>query len=180
MGLAPAKLEPGGAASVARLYNRRMAVTTPNVPPTEPVPVHDAPEDEQHLRILSVFYYVISGLGGLGACVGMFYGVIGIVMTAGPDAMASNGSPPPAAIGWFLAGLGVFIVLMSAGFSVLDFLVGRFIARRTHRTFCLVVAGITCLSIPIGTILGVFTMVVLMRPSVRAMFQAPDEAPSGV
>ena len=101
-------------------------------------------------------------------------------MLAAPDAMSSNGTPPPPALGWLLAGLGVFIVLMSAGFSVLDFLVGRFIARRTHRTFCVVVAGITCLSIPIGTILGVFTMIVLSRPSVRTSFQAPDEEPSPV
>ncbi len=155
-----------------------MAVTTPNVPPTEPVPGHDAPDDEQHLRLLSVFYYVMSGLSGLGACVGMFYGVFGIVMTAAPDAMTSSGSPPPPAIGWLLIGLGVFVVLLSAGFSLVDFLVGRFIARRTHRTYCLVVAGITCLSVPIGTVLGVFTMLVLMRPSVRAMFRAPDEGPS--
>ncbi len=161
---------------MARLYNRRMAVITPTVPPTEPVPVHDAPEDEQHLRILSVFFYVLSGLGGLGACVGIFYGVIGVVMTAAPDAIETNGSPPPPAIGWLVTGLGVFVVLMSVGFSLLDFLVGRFLARRTHRTFCLVVAGITCLSIPIGTILGVFTMIVLMRPSVRAMFRSRDEA----
>ncbi len=157
-----------------------MAVTTPIVPPTEPVPGHAAPEDEQHLRLLSVFYYVLSGLGGLGACVGIFYGVFGIVMTAAPEAIPSGGSPPPPALGWLLAGLGVFIVLVSAGFSLLHFLVGRFIARRAHRKFCLVVAGITCLSIPIGTVLGVFTMVVLGRPSVRARFRPPDEAPSAV
>jgi len=41
--------------------------------------------------------------------------------------------------------------------------------------FCLIVAGIICIFMPLGTILGVFTIIVLVRPSVKAMFegQAP-------
>jgi len=34
----------------------------------------------------------------------------------------------------------------------------------------MIVAGITCLSVPIGTVLGVFTLLVLSRPSVKQMF----------
>ena len=34
----------------------------------------------------------------------------------------------------------------------------------------MIVAGITCLSVPIGTVLGVFTLMVLSRPSVKQMF----------
>jgi hypothetical protein len=49
---------------------------------------------------------------------------------------------------------------------------GRNIAARRRRTFCLVVAGIVAiLCMPFGTILGVLTLVVLLRPSVRAAFE---------
>jgi len=37
--------------------------------------------------------------------------------------------------------------------------------------FCLIVAGIICIFMPLGTILGVFTIIVLVRPSVKAMFE---------
>ena len=35
---------------------------------------------------------------------------------------------------------------------------------------CMIVAGLACLFTPIGTILGVFTLVVLLRPQVKAAF----------
>jgi hypothetical protein len=33
-----------------------------------------------------------------------------------------------------------------------------------------VVAGISCISIPYGTVLGILTFLVLARPSIRAVF----------
>ena len=41
--------------------------------------------------------------------------------------------------------------------------------------FHYVVAGIECIFMPFGTVLGVLTLLVLMRPSVKALF---DEPPS--
>jgi hypothetical protein len=70
---------------------------------------------------------------------------------------------PPAVIivtGWTLAG-----VIIAAG---------RKLKRRVSRTFCLVVAGIECMMMPFGTVLGVFTIVVLTKDSVREMFTAND------
>ena len=52
-------------------------------------------------------------------------------------------------------------------------LAGRFLARRTHYMYCLIVAGIECLFTPFGTVLGVFTIVVLVQPAVKAIFQGP-------
>jgi hypothetical protein len=41
--------------------------------------------------------------------------------------------------------------------------------------YCLVVAGLSAfLSFPIGTVLAVFTFIVLARPGVRAAFEAPS------
>jgi len=36
--------------------------------------------------------------------------------------------------------------------------------------FCFVVACIECLFMPFGTVLGAFTIIVLMRPSVKNLF----------
>jgi hypothetical protein len=48
---------------------------------------------------------------------------------------------------------------------------GRYLSRHVNRTFCLVVAGIECVFTPFGTVLGVFTIIVLMRDSVRELFE---------
>ena len=53
---------------------------------------------------------------------------------------------------------------------MLQFLAGRFIALRRHRMFCLVIAGLICLWVPLGTALGVYTFVILTRPGVIEWF----------
>ena len=55
--------------------------------------------------------------------------------------------------------------------AIAIFLAGRFLTRRAHYMYCFVVAAIECLLMPFGTILGVFTIIVLVRPSVKALFQ---------
>ena len=39
-----------------------------------------------------------------------------------------------------------------------------------HYTFCFVMAALACAFFPFGTILGIFTIVVLVRPGVKEMF----------
>lgn len=49
---------------------------------------------------------------------------------------------------------------------------GRFLSQRRHWLFCLIVAGLSCLNMPLGTVLGVFTIIVLNRESVKSLFAA--------
>ena len=58
------------------------------------------------------------------------------------------------------------------GLAICLILSGRYMNRRKHLTFSIVIAAICCLQIPFGTILGVFTLIVLSRPSVKAMYMA--------
>ena len=48
--------------------------------------------------------------------------------------------------------------------------VGRRAVPANPFDFCLVVAGIECLLIPLGTVLGVFTILVLLRPGTKTLF----------
>jgi hypothetical protein len=56
--------------------------------------------------------------------------------------------------------------------AVCMIIAGRFLAKRTHYMYCLVVAAISCIFFPFGTVLGVFTIIVLLRSSVKALFTA--------
>ena len=127
-------------------------------------------KDEEHLRLLSIFHYIVGGLAGLFALFPVIHLVIGLVFILAPEAVESNGEAPPALVGWlFVIFAGMFIITgwVFAAFAIAA---GRFLARRRHRLFCLVIAGIECAFIPFGTILGVFTIIVLMRESVKELF----------
>ena len=80
-------------------------------------------------------------------------------------------TPPPreffAVFRWFYVFFGAWLL---ASF-VLNILSGLFIGRRKFRTFSLVVAVLNCIHIPLGTVLGVFTIIVLLRPSVRDVYE---------
>jgi hypothetical protein len=65
---------------------------------------------------------------------------------------------------------GSAAILIGWTLATLMLVAGCFLKRRVHRTFCLVVAGCECLVQPFGVILGVFTIVVLMREPVKELF----------
>jgi Na+-driven multidrug efflux pump len=63
---------------------------------------------------------------------------------------------------------------MGWAFGILTIVSGRNIGQRRARTFSLVVAGINCLWVPLGTALGVCTLIVLMRESVNKLYTEAD------
>jgi hypothetical protein len=134
--------------------------------------------DAEHLKLLGIFHYVMAGLSCLGLVFGGIYVAMGFVMKntlAHAAAHSPAGStPPPAAMAdtmmWFMVGYGAIAGIISLLFVVGYFLTARYLAQRRYRSFCLVIAGISCLVIPFGTVLGIFTILVLCRPTVERLF----------
>jgi len=59
--------------------------------------------------------------------------------------------------------------------SVANLISGVFLKRRKNRLFSMVVAGLNCLQVPFGTVLGVFTILVLVRPSVMQIYEEVEQ-----
>jgi hypothetical protein len=132
----------------------------------------DMKQDEEHLRLLSILHYVVGGFAALFALFPIIHLVIGLMFIFAPKAFESKGESPPAFLGWFFvifAGMFIIAGWIFAGFVITA---GRFLACHKHRLFCLVMAGIECAFMPFGTILGVFTIVTLMREPVKELFSA--------
>ncbi len=126
-------------------------------------------QDEEHLKLLSILHYIWGGLTALGCCFGGFYAIVGGgIMAAAAQGQGRNG--PPRWFGGLFVIIGALIALLAGTYSVLTILSGRNLARKRNYTFCLVMAFISCLSIPLGTALGIFTIIVLQRPGVKQMF----------
>jgi hypothetical protein len=127
--------------------------------------------DKEHLDVLSTLHYVGAGLAlvGIGFLV-MHYALFSSVMN--PDVWKGQPAPPPAGFfdmfKWIYAVFGAWL----GSSLLLNVLAGNYLRARKHRTFCFVVAGVNCLHTPLGTVLGIFTIVVLARDSVRLAFQS--------
>lgn len=132
-----------------------------------------SPEDASHLQVLGIFYYVFAGLNALSVLFIAAYAVMMAVMfSSGGFPTSPNNPPPPQGFIWMMVGMCVFVILLSLLFGVLHFMTARRLRDRRGLKFCQIVAALTCLSIPFGTVLGVFTFIVLGRPAVKALFEA--------
>ena len=126
--------------------------------------------DNEHLKLLSIFHYVVSGLAALFACLPIIHLVIGLFLILVPEKFGHGSNQPPAFIGWFFVIFASVFILVGWTIAILILLTGRFMARRKHHTFCFVVACVECVFMPFGTVLGVFTILVLNRQSVKGLF----------
>jgi hypothetical protein len=141
-------------------------------PPSLPAP--PPTQDEEHLKLLALFHYIVAGLGALFACLPLIHVAIGVTMIMNPSIMngGQQSTPPPAAFGYLFAGMGALFVLLGWAAAICTFISGRYLARRRCRIFSIVVAAILCMFFPFGTVLGVFTIIVLSKESVRRLYEA--------
>jgi hypothetical protein len=96
----------------------------------------------------------------------------------GPAGKGGAGGPPPE-IGWiFIVGGGVFSLVVWS-MAACTLFAAYNLSKKQRYLFCFVIACISCASVPLGTILGVFTIVVLARPGVKELFDnLPAETPT--
>jgi len=142
----------------------------------QPMPYQPDPyaEDKSHLNLLAIFYYVKGGLTLVGCLLPLIYVVIGVIMIFGGAAGGGGNGPNGeelVVVGIVIIAIAGLIVLLLGTLGVCQILTGRKLQTYQGRTFCLVVAGITCLNIPLGTVLGIFTFIVLGRPTVQQRFR---------
>ena len=126
--------------------------------------------DNEHLKLLSIFHYVLGGTSALFACIFIIHVVIGLVFILSPHAFGEGPNQPPAFFGWMFLAMGSCFMLFGWTYAALVLIAGRCIALRKRHTYCFVVACVECLWVPFGTCLGVFTILVLNRASVKELF----------
>jgi len=122
---------------------------------------------EGHVKAVAIIYIV---LGCLGACAGLLMLVIfGGIAGAG---MASGEADGEAAAGVFgLLGGFLFVVILIV--SLPSILAGWGLLNRKSwaRILTIILAALNLLSIPIGTIIGIYALWVMLNKDTVPMFQ---------
>lgn len=127
-------------------------------------------QDLEHLRLLSIFHYVAAAMMAVFACFPVIHLIIGIV------ALVSN--EPPQIVGVIFIAVASTIIVAGWTLAICVALAGKFLSERRRYLYCFVIACIECLFMPVGTVLGVFTIIVLMRPSVKQLFESEGIPPA--
>ena len=144
-------------------------------------------EDREHLSALSIGHFILAGVALLGGIPTLMLGVAGakLIDEVGSDLSMAMGDisgqagtdPFGGSPDAMLQDLNTLIItvivggLVSALVSAVHLaLVGVKIRQRRWWTFCYLTGWGECLMFPFGTVLGIFTIIVLARPSVKRLF----------
>ncbi len=127
--------------------------------------------DEEHLKLLVLFHriygiiVIIFSLLGIG-----YFFILELIFSYSKDysgfTNSNNVQAPTAEIMNIFVIIIIAAILIGLTIGVVNLLSAQYIKRRKLRIFSIVVACIDCISFPLGTILGVLTLVVLLRNSI--------------
>lgn len=133
-------------------------------------------EDTLHLRIVSMCAFIVAGLGCLGLMfLGMHYAVFSTVAERLPQGKVDFESFVSVFF-WIYPMLAVPLLLV----TVANLLSGWFVMNRRYWMFTLGVSVVNLLQMPVGTAIGTYTIYVLSRPSVRALYALGEPARSDI
>jgi hypothetical protein len=128
--------------------------------------------DSDHLKLLAIFHFIGCGLGLLGILLILgHYAIFSTIFTNPKLWQNQKQGPPPQEIFAMLKWIYLVFGCWFLASVILNLMSGLFILARKHRVFSLVVAAINCLHMPLGTVLGVFTIIVLIRQSVVELYE---------
>src|SRR5262249_11147039 len=94
--------------------------------------------------------------------------------SASPAPQVANPAAPPLVMFRVMAGVMAGVVGLVWVAGALTLYCGRCIKKRTHRVLIYIMAGVNCMFIPYGTLLGVFTFIVLGSPEAIAEWNDPS------
>ena len=131
--------------------------------------------DNEHLRLLELFHYIS---GGLSVLISSFFIIhltfMSFMLKNADQFMPTSGKTAPIAPEQFM---GIFVVIfgtviaLGISYGIAQIISGRFIKKRRHRVFSMIVAIPNILFIPYGTILAIMTLMVLDRKSIKAHYE---------
>lgn len=131
--------------------------------------------DEEHLRLLALFHYISGALTIAFASLFIFHLIFIVFAMNNPEIFRVPQRPeefetmPQQLLGMFAAFIGSFVI-GGIAYGVVQIVSGRFISRRRYRTFSFIAVFPNILFIPYGTLLAIFTLIILERPSIKALY----------
>jgi len=139
-------------------------------PGMQPYPYAPPNNDEQHLNVLSICTFVYAGLVALVGLFFSIYLVLGVFIAGAAATSGGAGAAEAEVMGGVFAVIGLLLMAFAFAKAALLVMSGLGMRRRKRATLSFVTACLCCLNIPLGLTLGIFTILVLNRPSVKALY----------
>lgn len=129
-------------------------------------------EDIRYLNLLAIFHMIVAGIVGLLSCLPLIDLFIGVPMLKDvPYALSQNEFFSQTTL------TPLIFILLPSGMTVIGWMFavaltlnGYYLKNRKWLNYCMIVSGIETILMPFGTVLGVFTIILLTKPNVKNHF----------
>jgi hypothetical protein len=151
--------------------------------PTRPYPLLspeiqaavETARDADHLHLLEIVFYIAGGMTAFFSCLFLLHFTMFLVLGLNPQMFPSSPqgqhvSPPPSGIFLAFAAIIGIVILIGWTFGALQIYAGRCLRHRQNWIFIFTISILECAFIPWGTTIGVFALLLLSRPTVKALF----------
>lgn len=141
---------------------------------------------KERLHLLSIFYFVMAGFLVLGVLGSAGMATIGASLSSmdldtltqpqpgmrgPPDEFIRVWKMQMKMLGAMYFYGGIIIALVEALLAALTVYAGLSLRKLENRTFVMVMAGVLCVIFPFGTILGIFSLIVLVKSEATSLFE---------
>lgn len=134
-------------------------------------------KDLDHLKLLGILHTV---WGVLAILFGLLFGImyVGIGVATATSNTTDESGMSSGTVGGILVVLGIVFIVAATIYGILMYIAGAKLRKQRSYGFCFFVAILDLLGFP-SIILGIFTLIVLSRPTVKELFKGgaiPPEA----
>ena len=133
---------------------------------------------ESQVKVVGILYIIMNGLT-LFACVIALIVMAVIGVAGGAAALSEQGSEEAAVVAGVFSVLGLLIGCMALVFSLPGLIagIGLLKFRPWARILAIVLAVLNLLNFPLGTALGIYALVVLLKTETIQLFEGPRVVP---
>ena len=124
--------------------------------------------DNEHLRLLRIGYFISAGQTAIFIPFGLLYAVMGLAV---PHLTSGSAGATPPFMSLIFGIVGTVMTGLATLATALKLLTAIRLKQRRSRVLCMITAGLSCIEIPYGMALGLMTLSVLGRASVRRQFK---------
>jgi hypothetical protein len=139
--------------------------------------------NRQYIDFLAACNYFAAALAFLFGCFPIFHVLFGVGIFLGALQESFNGAAFPGLLGSLMAlfflFMGTLMVLSFWAYGYGMMKSAQYLKRRERYVFCMVMAAVSCILFPIGTALGVFTIILLLQEDVKVDFGVLESGTGG-
>ena len=132
--------------------------------------------NNEHLNLLSIFYFIYGGLTIFVSFILLLYaGIFSFIFSSGNINKITDNTNE---LSDFPFGIitGIFIILFFVvlSYGILFIIAGLKMRKKQNRVFSMVIGIIAMLSFPLGTVLGVFAIIILSKDTVIEQYKEAE------